>query len=237
MEVYSKRDTKRLNKGQKYEIDYISNDKEKSLKEKGYFYASLSLKGISGYYSPNSFTLLDGSNLPKINWESSDSKYKKQLYAETSIYGDAVVKVGDILICKNESSKFLISGKKYKVSASDIAKKRIKVDGYDRWLSIYSFRFCSKQEIREMSLGSFLSGIAEDLSINTENRYIDTLDDITRNELLVKILFKSFLDVNRHGMSIIEWAVRKGGSKYSLTEGDFKDIGNLKLKTLLNKFE
>jgi hypothetical protein len=233
MKVICKRNNTKLIGGNQYEAICVNNT--------GKVGNRVVLANNLGRYSPKNFTLLDGSPLPEIEWESPE--YKTEMEESSNSYMShekiSQLKIGDIIVCKSESSKFIQRGRKYKITDLKSADNKlynikVKIEGHNRWLSPYVFRISTKQETRSISLGNIF-GDTENVSVNSSIRKIDSYDDVKKNKELIKIIFKSLSDPFRHDMSVIDWAISKSGKNYDLVKDDFKPFLNMKLSAILNK--
>jgi hypothetical protein len=54
---------------------------------------------------------------------------------------------------------------------------------------------------------------------------------------LMSALSKSIIDINRHHLSITEWACQKSGSNLGITTDDYTTLLNMSLKDILTLIE
>ena len=111
----------------------------------------------------------------------------------------------------------------------------IQIEGSTRYYKTYSFRKCTIEEVRKMSLGVFFDEKPDIQKINYSKRKIDQIEGEQKIKLLATILFTATLDRSRNNLSIIEWAAQKTGKTYKLTSEDFDPIINLTLNELLER--
>jgi signal peptidase I len=235
MIVICKKDTKRLIKGVRYEVQNLWNDGTNQRWIEG----KIEIKGI-GRFLVNNFTDTNGNNLPKINVISPTT-----LNHHTNIKFEDVKK-GDILVCISDGYKTMIKGGMYKVEDKQeniynkttwIKKERyIKFFGIKRRLKFNSWRFrnLTPEEIREISLKNILDGEEAEVITTTKLRKIDMVAD--KEIELVNILCKSILDDNRHHLSVLDWAIKKSGSGMGINTEDYEPIMNLTISQILEKF-
>lgn len=247
MKVISTSNTKRLVKGAVYEVLKLDN---LSMSGKN-FRPSVIIKlndVLSRSFSVKSFKLEDGSDLPEINWESDEWKEKTTDWSQGRIQPDNIKK-GDYVVYRKNSHKNLIYGKKYKVedinvinhkntwgtSTHNWTEVQIKVEGSSRFYKSYSFRKCTPQEARDISLNVLFDQETGVEKVDENIRKIDKYDEVTKEKLLIKILLSSMLDSNRNNMSVTQWAINKIATQYSLKESDFTNLMNCTLETLITK--
>ena len=240
MILISKKTTKRIIKGNRYEVSALWNDGTNQRWIEGL----VSLKGLSGRLSVNNFTDTDGNEVPKINVASQIEPIVTLKYEDLS--------EGDILICKSNSYKTLVEGGKYKIESLEVKETLeknysgnlytrkenfLKFEGISRKLKFNPFRFrkLNESEVREMSLSSLLDDKSPDIIKTSSIRKIDMVEN--KNKILMSILSKSILDKNRHQLSIIDWAVQVSGTNYSVDNSDYKDIMNMSLSEILTSIE
>jgi hypothetical protein len=231
---------KRLVKGAIYEVHKFSTPL------KGTPRVWVDINGSICSFSMSNFKLENGENFPATDWTSD---YYKQLSAEyTQTRIDNSIKKGDYVVYRRNSHKNLVINSKYKVTdvrevthkgygSSTWTELEIQVEGSNRFYKRYSFRKCSVQESREISLGEVLgeeTGVSKILG--KDERKIDKYDDETKERMLTKILFTASLDPNRNNMTIVQWACNKVGTNLSLIESDFEPIINKSIKSILDKW-
>lgn len=205
-----------------------------------------------GLFNADYFKSIDNTDLPQINWESPE--YTNSRNDISSYIKDVrTLKKGDIVICKWNSSKFFEKGKMYKVSDTlyKLEKKtshngstyhsidqKIKIEGYNRWLTTYRFRECNAQEKRTISLSGLFDEEVKtvDLKNIKKSRKIDRLTDSEKNRVLLGTLLSGIMDPARNTLSPIEWAAQKKGKNYDICEEDFKPLLNKKLSDIIKMF-
>ena len=116
-------------------------------------------------------------------------------------------------------------------------KQGIKIEGYNRFLSIYNFRHLSAEERRNISLGSIFNEEIDIKSVDRSVRKIDNMTQSERDKVLVSSIFQSILDPHRNNMTITEWASKKKGKIYNIEVTDFKPLMNKKLSDIIKMFE
>lgn len=243
MKVIAKKQTAKLVKGSEYEVTRLKNStasKHKSI--------TVKVGDVSYHSNPNNFTMLDGKDLPLRDWNSSDVENLESTY----INDVRKVKKGDIVICKY-SSKLFIPGNMYRISdilyeekqvkttwsqtPRTIKCQKIKVEGYNGWLSPHRFRTCTSQEKRSISLGGLLG---ETVNIDTKFakvRKIDRYDEKTQTKVIIQCLVNSIMDPSRHEMSVIDWTLQKVGKKEDLNMDDLKKVLNKKFSQLIKEVD
>lgn len=232
MIVICKRETKRLVKGVRYEVQNLWNDGTNQRWIEG----KVEIKNI-GRFVTNNFTDINGNDLPKVNITNpSNNQVVNRLGFED-------IKVGDIVVCTYDSYKTLIKNGMYKIESKELlernqgSRKRtdnyIKLTGVKRKLRFSSrrFRLLTPDERREISLKSILDGEEPEIITTTNLRKIDMVTD--KNKELIKILSKSILDENRHHLSILEWAFRKSGFGMGITNEDYAPLLGLTLSEII----
>lgn len=232
MIVICKRETKRLVKGVRYEVQNLWNDGTNQRWIEG----KVEIKNI-GRFVTNNFTDINGNDLPKVNINNpSNNQVVNRLRFED-------IKVGDIIVCTSDSYKTLIKNGMYKIESKELLERGqgswkrtdnyIKLTGVKRKLKFSSWRFRSltSDESREISLKSILDGEEPEIITTTNLRKIDMVTD--KNKELIKILSKSILDENRHHLSILEWAFRKSGSGMGITNDDYTPLLDLTLSEII----
>lgn len=221
MIAISVKETKKLVKGVQYDVLEYKNSSTHG------FRSSIKIKDL-GWFRLDFFIPGDGSSsFPKIDWKDHNL-----IDDETSHYinNPENLKKGDLLVCVREGSIYLQKGNFYKIE--DIKKEtlnrwtkiQVKVVGYNRWLSYYSFRTASQREIREISLLRLFDEDAPSTSIDTKTRKIDLLPKEKKELLLGQTIIRSVLDPWRNSMDIIDWAIKKTEPSLKLTRDDFFPI-------------
>jgi hypothetical protein len=235
MIVICKKDTKRLIKGVRYEVQNLWNDGTNQRWVEG----KIEIKGI-GRFVVDNFKDTNGNDLPKINVISPPilNQHEKIKFED--------IKKGDILVCTSDFYKTMIKNGMYKVEdkqentyniGSFVRKEHyIKFFGIKRRLKFNSWRFrnLTPEESREISLKNILDGEEADVITTTKLRKIDMVVD--KEIELVRILCKSILDDNRHHLSVLDWAIKKSGSDMSINTEDYEPIMNLTISQILEKF-
>lgn len=211
MKVIAIRDSKRLIKGNQYEISYMYNTNGKG---------HLALKELVGSFNVSAFTKLDGSEIDNINI----------LEVRSERIELTELKVGEILTCTS-SRLALIKGGFYKIEKINTNNSTVKLEGVDRPYKYYNFRKASTQEAREINLEKVIN--KKDVLIKTKGlRKIDYLED---KELdLMKALSMSIVDYSRHKLDIVDWAISRSAKELRLVREDFNELKEMKLKDILS---
>lgn len=231
MIVISNRNTQKLIKGLQYEVVNLWNDGKSS-----WLNGKVELKGI-GRFSVNNFTDKDGNPLPKV-------KIINKAYGPIERINFDELKQGDILVCKSDKYTTMIKGGLYKIesthqenSRGNWVVRRVKFVGISRKLIFddYNFRKLSTEESREMSLKSVLFNENPNIIKTNNLRKIDMVAD--KNKELIKYLFLSISDPNRHHLSIIDWACQKSGKSMKIEPSDYESLMGSTLKEFLEKID
>lgn len=231
MIVICKRETKRLIKGVRYEVQNLWNGGNNQRWIEG----KVEIKGI-GRFVVSNFTDINGKELPKINIISKNN----DRLPERIKFED--IKKGDLLICISDSYKTMIKGGMYKVEEKISEKTEynwsnnyLKFKGIKRKLkfSTWNFRKLTKEEIREISLNSVLKGENPNIIETTDLRKIDMVEN--KDLELMKNLCLSILDRNRHHLSILDWACSK--NLMGIESKDYEPLLKLTLQEILNKIK
>lgn len=236
MIVVCKKETKKLVKGLRYEVNNLWNNGQNQRWMEG----KIEVKGVSGRYSVNNFTDVNGNPVPNINHTTP-----RERVVENFKFSD--LKKGDILVCKVDSYKTMIKDGMYKIEKLETfsynrgtrthTEEYVKFEGIKRKLRFNSWRFrkLKPEESREIQLGSLLEDKDPEIIKTTD---IDKFDKVTNKEkTLMEFLSKSILDTNRHHLSILEWACKKSSGNISITEDNYKDLLDMPLKNILSKIE
>lgn len=247
MKVICNTNTTKLVKGATYDVVVISNIASPS---RSFIIVSVSGKGVRG--NIKSFSNLDGTPIasdykaPSASIEPIDD-YKLRLTNE----GVKDLKKGDYVV-STYSSKTIEKGRMYIVSDVNYTEKQVartfgsgtytivnaklKVNGYGGWLSPYRFRKLSVQESRDVSLSVVMD---EEVKVDKANsdRRLDRQNEDRKRKMLLGSLFQAIMDPYRNNMSVVEWAVKKTGKKYGLTEDDLKPYLNMKLSQIVKMLE
>ena len=238
MNIICKKPTSKLIKSATYEVELLYNNGTNTSWKEG----RVRVKDVSGFYSVNNFTDMNGSPVQKVNVGSPVAQ-------EILKFED--LKVGDILVCKSDNYKTLIRNGYYKIEKLDSVDKpvrygtnsyvhkeqKVKLQGVKRTLKFNSwcFRKMSVQELREANLNELLNN--QPLKVISEpiKRKFDHLEN--KEEALVEALCLSILDKNRHKLSIVDWTCEKIGSKLGLNQEDFSELLEMSLKDILKYVE
>lgn len=214
MIVICKKGNTKLVKGLRYEVISMEN----SLGTRMY----CRIKNF-GAYSVKNFTTTDGKPLPKIDIPLPQNFYSRNF----EFLKFDKIKKDDIIICTRDSYKTLVKDGMYRIE--EITSKStprnyrgtlpphieyfIKFEGVKRKLKFngWSFRKLTIAEAREMALGQLLFDKETGIIINGNVRKIDLVQD--KNLELLKILSKSILDPNRHGLKILDWGIKQVSKK------------------------
>jgi hypothetical protein len=235
MVVICKKATMKLVKGLPYQVVSLENSNKDKI-------GKVWIKDI-GCYTVNNFETTDGEPLPKI-----DIKRKKE-DIEYPLEFSKLLK-GDILICKTDSYKTLVKGGMYKIDELSSVSKQIRnwsgviythIDNYVRFegvsrklmFSSWKFKKLSTDDVREMTLELILNDTPDKVT-RTDFKNVRKIEHIENKENeLISILAKSILDVNRHNLSIVEWAVQQLGRKMDLEISDYNNLLSMKLEDIL----
>jgi hypothetical protein len=238
MNIICKKPTSKLIKGATYEVELLYNNGTNTSWKEG----RVRVKDVSGFYSVNNFTSMDGTPVQKINLGTP-------VVIEVTKFED--LKVGDVLVCKSDSYKTLIKNGYYKIERLDSIDKpvrygnntfvhkeqKIKLQGVKRVLKFNSwcFRKLSVQELRDANLNELLNN--QPLKVISEpiKRKIDHLEN--KEAALIETLCLSILDKNRHKLSIVDWTCEKVGTKLGLSKVDFSELLEMPLKDILEYVE
>jgi hypothetical protein len=237
MIIVCKKATKKLVKGLRYEVQNLYNDG----KNQRWIESKVEIKGL-GRYSVDNFTDIDGKPLPKINIINPRPAYKSLSFEE--------LKEGDILVCTSDSYKTMAKDSMYRISklitksleykgysgiTHQRTEKSIQFEGIKRAIKFSSWRFrkLTPEETRELQLSQVLNGEKPNIITSSNIRKIDLT--INKEMLLIQILSKSILDENRHHLSVLDWAIQKVGTNYSINKDDYSTLLEMPLKDILSK--
>jgi hypothetical protein len=238
MNIICKKSTSKLIKGATYEVELLYNNGTNTSWKEG----RIRVKDVSGFYTVDNFTAMDGTPVQKVNLGSP-------VVRDIVKFED--LKVGDILVCTSDNYKTLIKNGYYKIERLDSIDKpvrygtntythkeqKFKLQGVKRTLKFNSwcFRKLSTQELRDANLNELLNN--QPLKIISEpiKRKIDYLEN--KEVALIETLCLSILDKNRHKLSIIDWCCEKVGSKLGLNKEDFSELLEIPLKDILEYVE
>jgi len=246
MKVICTGNTKRLVKGATYEVLDLKNLDTSNSK---YFRPHIIIKlneTNSCTLNIRNFKLENGDPLPEINWSSDEWKTKQTEYGQSRISTSNPIKAGDYVTYMRNSHKGLIGGKIYKVSnvrelhhksygGTTWSELEIQVEGSARFYKTYSFRKCTPQVAREISLNTLFDEETGVMSVDKSIRKIDKYEPSDKESLLIKILMSAALDSNRNNMTIVDWACRKTGIQFDVRPDDFNSIITNPLSTILEK--
>lgn len=244
MKVICNTNTTKLVKGATYDVVLISN----ATSTRPNFIIKV---GDHNYRtSIKSFTNLDGTpiiNDYKSNKEEVVEDYRLRLNDKDM----KDLKKGDYVVAMS-SSKTIERGRMYIVSEVHFVEKqftrswstntytkteaKLKVNGYGGWLSPYRFRKLSVQESRDIALSSVMD---EDVKVDRANvdRRIDRQNEDRKRQMVLGCLFSAIMDPYRNNMSVLEWAVKRTGKKYSINEEDLKPYLNMKLSQIVKSLD
>ena len=238
MNVICKKSTSKLIKGATYEVDLLLNNGTNPSWQEG----RIRVKGVTGFFTVNNFTSMDGSEVQKVNLGT-------QVVREFLKFDD--LKVGDILICTSDHYKTLLKNGYYKIERLDNVdrpsnwghstyvhkEQKIKLQGVKRTLKFNSwcFRKMSVQELRDSNLNEILNNESLKVISSPISRKFDYLEN--QEQALVESLCFSILDKNRHKLSIVDWTCEKLGNKLGLKPDDFSKLLEMPLKDILKYVE
>ncbi len=240
MIVICRRPTKRLIKGHRYEVQNLWNDGTSQRWREG----KVQIKDI-GLFTVSGFTDTDGKDLPKTIFSSPPIAHEQRIRFED-------LKEGDILVCKSDRYKTFVQNGMYKIeklitkseqktgwngNTNTIVTNSIKFVGIGRRMKFnaWVFRKLNPTELREISLNHILHGEEVKVITNKDIKNIDLVED--KDDVLLKNLAKSILDINRHHLSIVEWASLKVGDKLDVDPKDYNHLMNLTLAQILEKIK
>jgi hypothetical protein len=231
MIVIAKRNTKRIIKGHRYEVDRIFVNNR------------VVIKGI-GSFQLSGFTDINGNEITPIDWTSPS--YNPPIYQKIE-FSD--LKKGDILVCRSGNYKLFLKDKMYKISDLKIKEieynswsgiktrneEFIKFHGVNRWIKLnsWSFRKLNTNESRDLALNDLLGNEDSSIIVDSKIRGIDVIED--KEKELIKILAKSMLDPSRHHLTVVEWACSKIANNLKVVPSDFDPYLNLTLHQIMEK--
>jgi len=239
MIVICKKGSTRLVKGLRYEVIAMNNSPASS-------YNSVRIKDF-GAYSVKNFTTIEGNELPKIDIPLPQNFYRSRMLKPEE------VKKGDIIVCTRDTYKTLVQDGMYRIEEITVkstprtsyngtilspnVEHFIKLEGVKRKLKFngWTFRKLTTAEAREMALGQLL--FDEETGVITTNdvRKIDLVKN--KNLELVRLVSKSILDPNRHGLKILDWGIQQVSKKTEVTADDYEALLNMSLKDILELIE
>jgi len=240
MWVICKKGSTKLVKGHSYEVVSMNNSVSST-------YKSVRLKDFGGY-SVKNFTTTDGKPLPEI-----DIPLPTNFYNRFELLKGEDVSKGDIIVCMQDTYKTLVQDGMYRIEEITVkstprtsyngtilspnVEHFIKLEGVKRKLKFngWTFRKLTTAEAREMALGQLL--FDEETGVITTNdvRKIDLVKN--KNLELVRLVSKSILDPNRHGLKILDWGIQQVSKKTEVTSDDYEDLLNMSLKDILELIE
>jgi hypothetical protein len=239
MIVICKKGSSRLVKGLRYEVIAMNNSPTSS--------ANVRIKDF-GAYSVKNFTTIDGNELPKI-----DIPLPQSFYNRNSLLKVDEIKKGDLIICTRDNYKTLVQDGMYRIeeittkstprtsyngtALTPLIETFIKFEGVKRKLKFngWTFRKLTVAEAREMALGQLL--FDEETGVITTNdvRKIDLVKN--KNLELIRLVSRSILDPNRHGLKILDWGIQQISKKTEVKLDDYKELLNMSLKDVLDLIE
>jgi hypothetical protein len=239
MIVICKKGSTRLVKGLRYEVIAMNNSPASN-------YNSVRIKDF-GAYSVKNFTTIEGNELPKIDIPLPQNFYRSRLLKPEE------VSKGDIIVCTRDTYKTLVQDGMYRIEEITVKSTPrtsyngtilspniehfIKLEGVKRKLKFngWTFRKLTIAEAREMALGQLL--FDEETGVITTNdvRKIDLVKN--KNLELVRLVSKSILDPNRHGLKILDWGIQQVSKKTEVTADDYEALLNMSLKDILELIE
>jgi hypothetical protein len=245
MKVISNKNTTRLVKGAVYDVLHLNNFNQTNY---AHFRPHIVINLASNWVTlnPSNFTKLDGTPIDERNWSSTE--YENNRSTDLSIKDVRFIKKGDLLVSRF-SSKFFEKEKMYRVSEvfyEEFQKpgyngvkytqvnQKIKVDGYNRWISHYRFRLLDKQESRSVSLNNIF-GEENPVSEDFKGRKIDRLED--KEKVILSTLLSSALDPYRNTLSTLDWTLQKKGKLYDLEYKDLEPFLDKKLSEIIKMID
>jgi len=239
MIVICKKGSTRLVKGLRYEVIAMNNSSASS-------YTSVRIKDF-GAYSVKNFTTIEGNELPKIDIPLPQNFYRSRLLKPEE------VSKGDIIVCTRDTYKTLVQDGMYRIEEittkstprtsyngtilSPNIEHFIKFEGVKRKLKFngWTFRKLTTAEAREMALGQLLYDEETGVITTNDVRKIDLVKN--KNLELVRLVSKSILDPNRHGLKILDWGIQQVSKKTEVTADDYEALLNMSLKDILELIE
>ena len=240
MNIICKRGNTKLVKGYSYEVVAMNNSTTSS-------YKSVRLKDF-GSYSVKNFTTMDGKPLPEI-----DIPLPANFYNRYQLLKGEDVKKDDIIVCKQDNYKSLVKDGMYRVEEitckitprtsyngtllQPSTEYFIKFVGVKRKLKFngWCFRKLTIAEAREISLGQLLFDEETGIITTDDVRKIDLVKN--KNLELLRLVSKSILDPNRHGLKILDWGIQQVSKKTEVKVDDYEDLLEMSLKDILDVIE
>lgn len=244
MKVICKKNTSKLVKGGVYEVHVLRASTNNTR-------PTLTLKG-AGWHSIDNFTNVDGTPIERKDWTSPQKIQHDEELKNTHISDVRVLKKGDPVVCNSQFSKLIDYGKTYKIEdvkhdeqdvkswsgkMSKLVTQKIKIEGYNRWISPYRFRHCTTQEKRSISLGGLFDEQVDVAVISRKSRKIDRMEKSDKDRVILSTLFSSMFDTSRNNANVIEWAAKKGKKNYDIQESDFKPFLKMKISDIIKMIE
>lgn len=217
-------DRGKLVKGKKYKAEAIKNSGSNQWGE-----GTVYIKGFSRY-PVKIFVGEDGNEIPKID------------YSNYSSIEPSTLKVGDLMVCKSDRFKNLISGNIYRIEDIRVKHKSnswrkwseyyLKFEGYSRYILFnnWKFKILPTDETREIALSSVLENKEFNFKVNSLSRKID-LSENKEKDLLI-FLSRSICDPKRR-LDAIDWACEKMKGSLGIKKEDYDPLLNLTLKEIL----
>jgi len=207
MIVICKKGSTRLVKGLRYEVIAMNNSSASS-------YTSVRIKDF-GAYSVKNFTTIEGNELPKIDIPLPQNFYRSRLLKPEE------VSKGDIIVCTRDTYKTLVQDGMYRIE--EITVKSTPRTSYNGTILTPNVENFIKFE-----------GVKRKLTTN-DVRKIDLVKN--KNLELVRLVSKSILDPNRHGLKILDWGIQQVSKKTEVTTDDYEALLNMSLKDILELIE
>lgn len=191
----------------------------------------------------DSFKPIIGDTFQQIDYVSEE--YRLFLDEKSEMKIDKNLKSGDYVVPTHDGLKTLVKGRKYKVKDvrvfdhkssmgavtwSDI---KIKLEGSERWYISWTFRKCTNQEAREISLKTLFDETVDVEKVNKHKRKFDYFTDEEKISMLLRFVVTSANDRFRNQMDIIDWTIEKTAERYSIKKEDFYSIKNMTLEQIL----
>jgi hypothetical protein len=240
MKLICKKNTKKLVKGAIYEALKIDTIKPSNAR---YFrpWVIVKINDNQVGFRPENFTLTNGEDIPEMNWQNPSFQ---DAFLETNYLQGDKIKVGDFVVYKNSRCKTLEPGKIYKISEIKSTERgtlnhkwteyKVKVEGSNTNFGTYNFRPCSTQEVRDIALKKLFDEKVDVAKAGEAPRIIDRYSDKYKEQVLLGLIISASLDINRHNMSILDWAVRLG-QKQSVTREDFTPILSKTISSIIEE--
>jgi hypothetical protein len=209
-------------------------------------YNSVRIKDF-GAYSVKNFTTIDGNELPKIDIPLPQNFYRSRLLKPEE------VSKGDIIVCTRDTYKTLVQDGMYRIEEITVkstprtsyngtilspnVEHFIKLEGVKRKLKFngWTFRKLTTAEAREMALGQLLYDEETGVITTNDVRKIDLVQN--KNLELIRLVSKSILDPNRHGLKILDWGIQQVSKKTEVKADDYEALLNMSLKDILELIE